>query len=365
MVITIKARSTCIARISILVLFVAMGSCGGPSMRVPVTRPAEIYLKEPRKVLVNDLNGEGGPAIAASLTRQLVQTGRFEVYDRARLEQKLRESNPSMKPNAMQVVTSVFLDRAFRPGKRGLLDRNAMEALLREADPNLVGPDQKMIAAELEKLVGGGYAISGEVTTYSYVQKESSDQPTKDAQGKQHRTFKKQGTANVAASVQITNLSAGTIVAMKNISKSVGQETTAQDARPLDPDGNALLDQAANGAVASFVRLIVPHTDYVHVSFAKNEQKIPEMDQGVNYARSGLWPEAAEQFKAATQKSPANQGAWWDLGVAYEYSYRFQEAEEALKQAAKIAPCDRCAREIQNVRWLAEQRKTLEEQGER
>jgi hypothetical protein len=285
------------------------------------------------------------------------------MYDRARLEQKLRESNPSLQPTAMQAMTSVFLDQMFQPGKKGALDRGVMEALLRQADPTLVGPDQKTIAAEMEKLLGGGYLLSGDVTTFTYVQKDAKGQPTKDAQGKMHVTYTKQGTASVAATIQVTNLSTGTIVAMKNISKSVERTNKAENAWPANPDRNAMLSEAVNGAVASFVRMIAPYTDYVSVSFAKNELKMPELDQGVTYAKSGLWPEAAEQFKAATSRNPSYQAAWWDLGIAYEYGYRFSEAEEAFKQAAKIGPCDKCGREIQNVRSLADQRKRLAEQG--
>ena len=351
--------------IACAVLLAVLAGCGAPSMRVPVTRPAEIYLTEPRKIVVGEFQGNGGQAVAAALTRQIVGTSRFEVLDQASLEKKLRESNPSLQPTATKAVTSALLDKLYRPGKNRLFDRDTMEGLLREADPKLVGPDQQTIAAELAKLVGGGYLISGEVTAYSYVQKDSKELSQRDAQGKQHETNLKQGTANVAASVQITNLSTGVIVVNRNVSKTADRMAKAVDALPPDPDKNALLSEAVNGAVASFVRRITPYTDYVTVTFAKNEQKLPELDQGVNYARSGLWPEAAEQFKAAAAKYPKDQGAWWNLGIAYEYSHRFAEAEEALKEAGRVAPCDKCGREIQNVRWLAENIKKLQEQGVR
>ncbi len=110
------------------------------------------------------------------------------------------------------------------------------------------------------------------------------------------------------------------------------------------------------------MRRITPHTDYVTVSFAKNDQKLPETDRGFDFARSGLWAEAAEQFNAAVKRFPRNQGSWWNLGLAYEYSYRFDDAEAAFKEAMKIGRCDKCSWEIHNVRTLAEDMRKLQDQ---
>jgi curli biogenesis system outer membrane secretion channel CsgG len=332
-------------------------------MRVPVTRPAEIYLKEPRKVLITEFKGNGGEVMAAALTRQLVETGKFEVFDRTILEQKLRESNPNLQPTATQAVTGALLDRLYRGGKNRLLGREGMENVLRDVDPKLVGPDSQAIAAEMAKLVGGGYLLSGDITAFSYTKQDSKEPRTRDAKGKAHMTFIKLGTASASATVQIVNLSTGMIVASKNISKKVQRTTRAQDTLPPDPDKNEMLNEAVDEGVADFVRQITPHIDYVTVSFAKNGLKLPEMNRGVEFARSGLWPEAAEQFRVAVKQNPGYQGAWWNLGLAYEYSFRFEEAEAAFKEAMKIGRCDKCNWEIHNVRTLAEDRKQLQEQG--
>ncbi len=348
--------SLCIASLHIL------AACGAPSIRVPITRPADIYLKEPRKVLITNLNGSGGQQFASALTRQLVESGKFEVLDRARLEQKLMESNPKLQPTATQALTGTLLDRYDRKGKNRLLGREGLESVLRAVDTNLVGPDKQTIAAEMAKLVGGGYLISGEMTELTYNKKDSKGSLTKDSKGKIHQNFIMQATATAAATIQIVNLSTGAIVASKNIMKTAEKTTQAQDTSPPEPDKNELLRQAVNSAAADFVRLITPHVEYVNVQFAKTEPKLPETEQGINLARSGLWPEAAEQFNAAVKKSP-NQGTWWNLGIAYEYSYKFTDAESAFKEASKLGKCDKCNWEMHNVRMLAENMKKLQEQG--
>ncbi|HLE42050.1 MAG TPA: hypothetical protein VI956_11130, partial [Nitrospirota bacterium] len=52
--------------IACAVLLAVLAGCGAPSMRVPVTRPAEIYLTEPRKIVVGEFQGNGGQAVAAA-----------------------------------------------------------------------------------------------------------------------------------------------------------------------------------------------------------------------------------------------------------------------------------------------------------
>ncbi len=339
-------------------------ACAGPSLRVPVTRPAEIFLKEPRKVLITDFKGSGGHVLAAALTRQLVESGKFEVLDRTILEQKLMASNPKLQPTASQAVASALLDRLYRPGKNRVLGRESMEIVLRDVDPRLVGPDKQTLAAEMAKLIGGGYLLSGEVNDFSY-SKQDSRGVKQDPKGKTHPTFTKVATASVSANVQIVNMTTGVIVASKTIAKKAQRTAQAQDTQPPDPDKNDMLNEAVNGGVTNFVRQITPHTDYVTVSFAKNDLKLPETDRGYDFARSGLWPEAAKQFKAAVKQSPASQGAWWNLGLAYEYSYRFEDAEAAFKEAMKIGRCDKCNWEIQNVRTLADDMRKLQEQGVR
>lgn len=65
----------------------------------------------------------------------------------------------------------------------------------------------------------------------------------------------------------------------------------------------------------------------------------------------------------AVKKCPTDAGAWYNLGVGYEYNYMFKEAIEALKKANKLDPSDACIREISNVKHLQAERAKLKQQG--
>ncbi len=310
------------AGLVVLALIVLATTGCAPSMMVPVTRPAEINLRGINKIAIGELRGEGGAVISDLLTTRLFESGKFEVVDRANLER-----------------------------------------IMKEHSLNMGGAVDEKTAAQLGKLGGAAVMVFGNISNFKYELKTSKGDPWTDKQGGRHQTHYKRGTARVTATLQVVGLTTGTVLAAKTISREASSQTSADNAWPEDPDREAVVGAAVNDTVATFIRMIAPYTEYVSVTFAKNDSKLPELEKGVTFAKAGQWSEAVELFKTATAKDPAHQGAWWNLGLAYEYTNQFEKAEEAFKTANKIASCDKCVAEISNVKRLAAERKKLEEQG--
>jgi len=64
----------------------------------------------------------------------------------------------------------------------------------------------------------------------------------------------------------------------------------------------------------------------------------------------------------AADKNPTNCKSWYNLGIAYEYNYMYDEAISALKQSNKLKPSSKCIKEITNVKKLRAEQKKLEMQ---
>lgn len=315
---TIKTKwQACI----LTVAFLTIMACA-PSMMVPVTRPAEINLRGNNKIAIGEIRGDGGQYIADLLTSKLFETGKFEIVDRANLDRIMKEHNL-----------------------------------------NISGAVDEKTAAQLGKLVGAAVLVFGNLSTYKYDLSRAPGKPWTDGKGVSHTTYHVKGIAKVGLSIQVVGLTTGSILAAKTISKEAAQENTENDAWPPDPDSNALMGAAAHKTVDAFIKMIAPYTDYVDVTFAKNDSNVPELERGVNFAKAGQWADAVEQFKAAAEKNPTHQGAFWNLGLAYEYSNSFEKAEEAFRTADKIKICEKCIKEIGNVKRLAIERRKLDEQG--
>ena len=310
------------ACMAVLVLVALVGAGCAPSMMVPVTRPAEINLRGISKIAIGEIRGDGGQVVSDLLTSKLFESGKFEVVDRANLDR-----------------------------------------ILREHSLNLGGAVDEKTAAQLGKLVGAAVLVFGNISLFKYDLKASTGDRWKDKQGGYHQSHYKKGVARVTASLQVVGLTTGTVLAAKTISKEASSQTSADNAWPDDPDRDAIVGTAVDDTVATFIKMIAPYTEYVNVTFAKNDSKLPELEKGVAFAKAGQWNDAIEQFKAAATKAPTHQGAYWNLGLAYEYTNQFEKAEESFKTANRIQSCDKCATEIGNVKRLAAERKKLEEQG--
>jgi len=302
-------------------MFLTTAGCAS-SVKVPVTRPAEINLRGNNKIAIGEIRGDGGQFIADLMTSRLFETGQFEVVDRSNLARIMKEHSLNMS---------------------GAIDQKT--------------------AAHLGKLVAAAVIVFGNVSTYKYDLSKWPGKRWTDGKGVPHTTYHAKGVSRVTLSVQVVGLTTGTVLAAKTISKNSEQECTKNDAWPADPDGEAIMRAAAYDAVNAFIKMIVPYTEYVEVSFAKSDSNIPELERGINFAKTGQWADALDQFKAAADNNPQHQGAFWNLGLAYEYSAMFGQAEDAFRKADQIKPCEKCIKEIANVKRRAAEHKKLGEQG--
>lgn len=310
----------------ILAIAIVVAGCG-TTIKVPVTRPAAVNLRGINKIAIGEIKGNGGQEIADLLTSNLFESGKFEVVDRANLDR-----------------------------------------IVKEHKINLSGAIDEKTAAQMGKLVGAAVLVFGNVSLYKTEQKNTVGQPWVDKQGYRHQSHDKTVTAKLNMSLQVVGLTTGMVLAAKTISQQAASSTSADNGWPEDPDKDATLNEAREKAVAAFIKMISPWTDYVDVNFAfAGSGSIPGVREGIEFAKVGSWNDAIEQFKLAI-KSPKNDNrtlaaAWWDLGLAYEYSYMFKEAEEAFNTSNKIKPSEDNIKEIANVKRLAAERKKLEEQG--
>jgi tetratricopeptide (TPR) repeat protein len=305
----------------LMAMCIVLAGCPPPSALVPITRPAEINLRGINKITIGDITGTGGQEIADLLTSELFKSDKFEVLERANLDK-----------------------------------------ILKEHSINLSGAVDEKTAVEMGKFIGAVTLVLGNVSKYKYDQKMTY-YDWKDADKRTHRTYTKTGTARVIATFKVVSLTTGKMLAVKTVEKEDTRKTRANDGEPEDPDKDEAMRTAVNATVSAFIKMIAPYKDYITVKFAPLDKSLPELEKGITFAKTGRWSDALKEFKAATEKNPTHDGAWYNLGLAYEYSYMFKEAEDAFNEANKIKPCEKCLSEINNVKRLAAERKKLEDQG--
>ncbi len=94
------------------------------------------------------------------------------------------------------------------------------------------------------------------------------------------------------------------------------------------------------------------------------------METGISYAQAGLWDDALVQFKSATEMADTHPNispkvaalAHWNLGLAYEYTGQFEDAESCIKKAFALSSDEDYLKELKNIETLKSDKKKLREQ---
>ena len=290
-----------------------------PKIKVPVTRPAEINLSGMDNLAIGEIDGNAGQRMSDLLTTKLFNSDYYEV-----------------------------------------VDRDNVERIMSEHNFNLSGAVNESTATDLGKLIGASALIFGN-SNYKYDIQRSKSKVYKDDDGNRYRYYNIEGKARTKTNLRIVSLETGKIVAAKTMTKVAQDRTSERNQRPAAPDRDALIASTLNATIDQFMKMIAPYTDYVMVQFKKSDA--PEVEAGINYAKLGDWEEAAKQFEIAKEKHPTDPAVWYNLGLAYEYSYNFQKAIKAFKESAKIESDEDCYSQISNCKRLGEERKKLKAQG--
>ena len=134
----------------------------------------------------------------------------------------------------------------------------------------------------------------------------------------------------------------------------------------------AIVGDAITGAVKNLVGIESGHREKLARIFATSlhlhqekrfvgllqDKDIPELEEGNEFVRKGNWTAAITKFQAGAENHPNSQAlhkAYFNLGVAFEYSHEFDKALTSLRLADELAPREEYVAEIDYCQWFARQ----------
>jgi tetratricopeptide (TPR) repeat protein len=304
---------TVLTLICLLVLFLV--SCGVKQMTLNVRRPAEINLKDYKRIAVGDIDGldrDRAADVADAIVTRLVELDNFDVLDRQHLGMILEEHDLTLS---------------------GMIDENT--------------------AVEIGKLIGSAALIFGRVRTDHYEEVVSKDNPWTDKKGKTHQTITRTGTHTLTVHFSVIDVQTGKILGVKDISASPNAQTTADNEKPGPVDKDALSVQALNIVGDHFTRFIAPYTVTVAANF-ETDERFPELDRALAQFRIGETGEALRLLEGVCQKQVTDPRisakAFYNLGLAQMYAGLYPEAYENLKKAYSVNPTSRYEQALAQLR---------------
>ena len=322
----VRLRSLLVVSASLAAL-----ACGTVNVRVPVMRQAEINMAPYSSVGVGEVkysgNTGGNNAVGALLEQDLVAANRFQVVDRQRMDAVMRE--------------------------------------LRLSASDLSSPSS---ATKLGQQITAGALVFGDVT--ENYQEQATEEHSQDKDNKPHTVFKLRGTANVRATFKVVDVSTGRLLISKTYTEKREDTNKGYDKRPEPIDRESLLTAGRNEVVNKFMKAIVPHQEFANAPFQKDSD-LPQLEGGIGWAQRGEWKKAQDSFNSAisdAEKNPKIKSdqlakAYFDLGLAYEYSAEYDKAQKMVEKAQQLSGNNDYLTEMDNIRQLQLDAKKLAEQS--
>lgn len=290
-----------------LIILIAVTGCSTVRVPIAVIHPAEINMKAYDQIAISNINGNLGDNFADNLKQKLVESERFKIIDRARMQEILKE--------------------------------------LKMSQSDLTNPKKR---AKLGKLMAASALITGSAKG-KYREGTSSKQTTcfnLFTQSAYDCTkYTREGIYTTSGGIDIIDVQTGELLRSKALKAKRKKSTTVTNATPQMIDQDALIASAMNENVDMIIRAITPWKQTINAPFAKVDD-IPELERGINRARLGKIDEALVIFVGACKKAEMTPGlspkkiseAFWDLGLAYEYTEQFGKATETFEKGYEYYP---------------------------
>ena len=163
--------------------------------------------------------------------------------------------------------------------------------------------------------------------------------------------------ANVTLSFRLIDVETGLIVASREASHSYTKRV--RSGKKSLPPANEILGNLGLRCVDEFVQVLAPHQVTVQTQFAKGNK---EVNNGIEFAKNGLWDKAQTIWEEALQRDSQNDAAWYNLGLAAEVQGNYLEARDAYDQAVTLKPKKLYMQSLKRIRDHIEDYRKLQEQ---
>jgi len=287
-------------------MLIFLVGCATTSMMITVTRPAEINLKGFDKIAIGDIVDPSGNVskhskdISDEITTTLFTSGKYEVLDRAHIDNVIKE---------------------HKLGMSGLVDENT--------------------ASELGKFIGAAVLVFGRIQTDKYDEETSKGKPWTDKQGKSHQSYYREGVYSLSVNLKVVDILTSKILAIKTLSTGYKKSTSADNTYAPEIDKNPLYRSCVNDISGQFMRLVAPYDVQVKATF-QTDKMLPEVDQAITQFKIGEWDEGLALLEKSTHKTglePKVQAkAYYDLGLAQLYTSKYDDALNNFKKAMSLMP---------------------------
>ena len=161
----------------------------------------------------------------------------------------------------------------------------------------------------------------------------------------------------------------GRELSVKDVSCHDQDRKISYNEPPYGLSGVEMLTRCTQSAAADVVKAVSPWVERVSLAFYK-DRDIPQLEQGTELVRQNRWEEAVAMFEKGVEwaefdpkrKPKERAQAHYNLGLAYMYTDRFDQAAEQFKKSYSLTGDDEYAKPLADVERRKAEKARLDKQ---
>lgn len=295
---------------SIISIFVILlfFSCTYTTVEVTELRPSEINLQGNKRIAIAEIQSASDSSkntphvnnIANNITTALVNSGQFEVLDRAHIQSVLAEHK----------LTS-----------SGLIDENT--------------------SSELGRFIGAAALLYIKINKDEYTETMTFGKPWKDKNGLLHQYHFRNGNYTLDLTYRVIDTETAKILAVRTLSSSQRTNTFADNATPTPIDSDLLFKKALNEVTSTFIKQLAPYKETLKLKFELDE-RVPEINHAIAFFRIGEIEDGIKVLETIQSRPNLESNVLakvvYDLGVAEFIRKDYTKSLNYFKQAMLLNP---------------------------
>jgi tetratricopeptide (TPR) repeat protein len=206
--------------------------------------------------------------------------------------------------------------------------------------------------------------LKGTVTDNA-VDEKVKVEPTVNEKGHKLVVFTRRAKAFVKLEVHVLDSKDQTVDRVELIGQA--QASTQQvNGKPKSIDHANLLANAQAQVIQDYLHRVMPRREYVQVQLYK-DKGLPDLQIGNGLAQSGDWQAAHDSYQRALDMATGELAEvrfkpLFNLGVALEFSDRFEDARKTLQEAFRLNQDRLVSAELSRLAQREQESKRLKEQ---
>jgi len=356
--------------IALVLLFIS----GCSTMKVPakVTHPAEVDMTSHKKIAIMDIAGNYGDQFRDTIKARLAASGQFDIQNCAskvrmvEVTEEIQVPNPRYKRRMSDVDKAVALVGFVTKGEINLPNepKTIPKMVTKQVAFKELPEECKNENLQVSAVIKGSYNGNFQTTL------ESQQTTCKSKKRGEYAclSYTRNANTDISGSIDVINFRTGDIIATKTISDRCKDSSWSRESKPRVIEERNLKNTCVSRNATNFSRTLIPWTETVMVAYTKDSD-LPQLEQGAKLIELGRYEQAIETFQKAINTAERNMlkpkiiaKGYWNLGLAYEYSWKFDKALEAFDKGYLLHSDKKFLSEKRNTEHLMAKRQKLLQQ---